>query len=240
MIIKTQDYGESNKLITIFSKNIGKFKAIARGAKKPKSRMAAVTQPFIYGHFLIYITKGLGNVQSGDILDSFRKIREDIVKTAYAAYVVELTDKLLEEKNQELYIYDQFYRTMEWIHDKDEFDIPIMMYEFKLFQKAGFAPVLDRCVHCGDLKNLIAFSINEGGMLCTKCKHYDSHANLLPSVLIRLLGLFLNVGIERIGSISIKPENIKLLRQIIDAYYDQYGGYFLKSRKFLTNLDLFA
>lgn len=240
MVIKTQDYGESNKLITIFSKNIGKFKAIAKGAKKPKSRMAAVTQPFILGQFLIYLTKGLGNVQSGDILDSFRKIREDIVKTAYAAYVVELTDKLLEEKVQELYIYDQFFKTMEWIRDEEDFDIPIMMYELKLFEKGGFAPIVDRCVHCGEVNNLIAFSVNDGGMLCNKCKHFDQYAIMLPPVLIRLLGLFLNVGIERIGTISIKPENIKLLRQLIDTYYDQYGGYFLKSRKFINNLNLFT
>src|SRR5699024_3176785 len=95
VMIKTQDYSETHKIVTIFSKKIGKCSAIARGAKKPRSRMAAVTQPFVNGEFLVYISKQLSTLQQGEITHSFRPIREDIVKTAYAAYLAELTDKLM-------------------------------------------------------------------------------------------------------------------------------------------------
>lgn len=100
IIIKTRDYGETHKLVTILSKNIGKFTALARGAKKPKSRMAAVIQPFIRAQLFVYVNQGLSTIQQGEIVNSFRPIREDIVKTAYAAYMTELTDKLLDEKVQ--------------------------------------------------------------------------------------------------------------------------------------------
>lgn len=238
IVIKTKDYGETNKIVTIFSINLGKFSAVAKGAKKPKSRMAAVTQPFILGQFLIYPSKGLGSVQSGDILDSFRKIREDIVKTAYAAFAAELTDKLLENQDPDPYMYDQFVRTMHWISDEADADIPIMMYELKLYQKAGFAPVVDRCVHCGRTEGLTAFSVAEGGVLCRSCAGGNEDAVVLSEKLIRLLAIFASTGLERVGKISMKPENIRLIRQLLDAYYDQYGGYYLKSRKFLSQLDL--
>lgn len=238
IVIKTQDYGESNKILTIFSGKIGKFSAIARGAKKSRSRMVAVSQPFINASFFVYVNKGLSTIQQGEIIDSFRPIREDIIKTSYAAYVSELTDKLLEIHTPDLYLYQQFYFTMEWIKSQEEVEIPIIMYELKLYQSGGFAPVLDRCVSCGNNEHVhVHFSIREGGLLCNQCKRIDDQCMALPIRLAKLLPIFLHVGLEKVGSISVKPENIQLLRKILNAYYDQFGGYYLKSRKFLSQLD---
>jgi len=238
-VIKTQDYGETNKIVTVFSINAGKFAVIAKGAKKPKSRMAALTQPFICAQFLVYPSKRLGSLQQGDILDSFRAIREDIVKTAYAAYIAELTDKLLENHEPDTYIYDQFKRTMQWIATESQAEVPVLMYELKLFQKAGFAPIVDHCARCGRTDQLTAFSVAEGGILCRFCFPHSSDAVVLPANLAKLFKLFAKIGLERVGTVAVKPENMRLMRQLMDTYYDQYGGLFLKSRKFLNQLDMF-
>ena len=111
IVLKTQDYGETHKIITIFTKDYGKVSAIARGANKPKSRLSALSQIFIQGHFLIYLTKGLSTVQQGQIVQSHREIREDIIKTAYASYLVELTEKTLEDKQPDYYIYNELLQT---------------------------------------------------------------------------------------------------------------------------------
>ncbi|RHW33160.1 DNA repair protein RecO [Oceanobacillus profundus] len=237
IIIKTRDYGETHKLVTILSKNIGKFTALARGAKKPKSRMAAVIQPFIRAQLFVYVNQGLSTIQQGEIVNSFRPIREDIVKTAYAAYMTELTDKLLDEKSPDPYLFDQFVHTMTWISENEEAEIPLMMYELKLFEKGGIAPTVDRCTNCGNRQMPFAFSIAEGGMLCTRCRYIDGEAIGLPDTIAKLLFMFSSVGLERIGTITIKPENKELLRNLLNAYYDQYGGFYLKTRKFLTQLD---
>ncbi|PAV29035.1 DNA repair protein RecO [Virgibacillus profundi] len=238
IIIKTKDYGETHKIVTIFSKKLGKFTALARGAKKPKSRMAAVTQPFIYGEFFAYVNSGLSTIQQGEVIHSFRGIREDIIKTAYTAYITELTDKLIDSKSPDIYLYDQLYQTMSWISDNEDADIPIIMYELKLFKKGGFAPTVDRCTKCGSKEAPFAFSIAEGGLLCNRCRNIDNDAIGLPNAIVKLLYVFVNIELDRVGSISVKPENKLLMRQILDAYYDQYGGFYLKSRKFLNQLDL--
>lgn len=236
-IIKSQDYGETNKIVTLFSKKYGKFSALARGAKKMKSRMAAVTQPFIHGEFLIYINqKGLSTIQQGDVLDSLRLIREDIMKTAYAAYISELVDKLMDTFHPDYYLYDQFLQSMKWISEDREVEIAIMMFEVKMFEKGGFAPIVDQCVHCGRQDHLVSFSIAEGGLLCNQCNLYDDQSIHLPKGVARLLNIFTIAGLERIGTVSVKDENKKLLRKILDTYYDQYGGYHLKSRRVLKQL----
>ncbi|MHA6250948.1 DNA repair protein RecO [Oceanobacillus sp. CAU 1775] len=237
IIIKTIDYGETNKIVTIFSKRFGKFTAMARGAKKPRSRMASVAQPFILGEFFVYMNRGMGTLQQGEIIDSFRNIREDIVKTAYTAYITELTEKLIEEKTPDLELYEQYYLTLKWIDENTESEIPIMMYELKLFTKGGFAPILHQCSNCGDHTELLNFSFGEGGMLCSRCKHIDPDAILLTATQVRLLQMFQNVGLDQVGNISVKEENKQFLRTLIDAYYERFGGFYLKSRRFLKQLD---
>lgn len=236
-IIRTQDYGETHKIVTLFSKEKGKIACIARGAKKPKSRMAAVTQPFIHGSFLIQLGSNLGTMQQGEVLLSFRKIREDIVKTAFASYLAELTDKLLDKQRVEMYIYQQFIFSLQALElDKDP-DIIMLMYELKIYHKAGFAPVLNHCVNCGRKQTSYAFSVKEGGFLCNDCQSMDPHVRVLSETLTKLLQLFAHVDIQQIGNISVKPENKALLKQLIEAYYDQHGSYYLKSKKFLNQLD---
>lgn len=237
VVIRTQDYGESNKIVTIFSNKIGKFSAIARGAKKPKSRMAAVTQPFIYGEYLVYIRNGLSTIQQGSIENSMRKIREDIEKTAYASYVLELTDKLVDERQPLPYIYNELFHTMQRIADEDAYMIPAMMYELKIYENGGFSPRLNQCVRCSSTILPYYFSIAEGGVLCEECRKFDPTSILLEGKLAQIMYAFQQVSIKQIGNVSLQPKNIALLRQLLDHYYDAYGSYALRTKRFLRQLD---
>lgn len=237
IIIKTRDYGETNKIVTIFSKKLGVFSALARGAKKPKSRMAAVVQPFIYAQFFVYVNKGLSTIQQGEIIDSYRVIREDIIKTAYAAYIGELSDKLIEHQVQVAYLFDQFMLTLDWIRKHEDVQIPVMMYEMKLYEHGGFLPVITQCVNCHSKSAPFHFSVSEGGLLCRQCVRLDEFAIPLTNVLVRLLYTFAKTSLDQVGSISVKEENVAILRTLLDNYYDKYGGHYLKSKRFLSQLD---
>lgn len=237
IVVKTQNYGETHKIITIFSKEVGKVSAICRGANKAKSQLSSLAQPFIKANFLIYISKGLSTVQQGEIIQSFRSIREDIMKTAYAAYLVELTTMLTEDRKTEKYLYNQLDLTLEWINNEDELMVPLFMLELKLFKRGGFAPIIDCCARCGNVNDLTSFSVREGGLLCSNCFHTDEYAVQLSPNVIKLLPIFMDVGLEQIGSIKMKKSNIQLLRKIFDNYYDSYGSYRLKSKRFLEQIN---
>ncbi|UOQ46448.1 DNA repair protein RecO [Halobacillus salinarum] len=240
IVLRTRDYGETHKIVTLMTREKGKIGAMARGAKKPKSRMAAVTQPFIHGMYLIQLGSGLGSMSQGEMMTSLRSIREDIVLAAYASYLAEMTDRLIDEKQPDPFLFEQLLQSFIWIAEGKDPAIISMIYELKIYKKAGFAPQLDQCVNCGSTSAPFSFSISEGGYLCSSCRHLDPEASHMSDPLARLFRLLLHMDVKRIGQISIKPENKKLLRQLLDQYYDQYGGYLLKSKKFLNQLDLFA
>ncbi|WP_173916109.1 DNA repair protein RecO [Halobacillus sp. Marseille-Q1614] len=239
IVLRTRDYGETHKIVTLFTREKGKIGVMARGAKKPKSRMSSITQPFIHGQYLIQIGSGLGLLSQGEMLSSLRVIREDIVKAAYASYLAELTDKLVDEKQPDPFLFEQFLKTLQWIAEDKDSEILAMMYELKIYRKAGFAPKVDACLNCGREEGPFSFSVVEGGLLCFRCKQRDPQAYGLTDPLSRLLRLFLHMDVKRLGQVSMKAENKKKLRQILDEYYDRYGGYHLKSKKFLKQIDLF-
>lgn len=237
IVIRTGDYGETHKIVTLFTRERGKIAVMAKGAKKPKSRMAAITQPFVYASFLIYKGSKMGTLQQGEVLQSLRSIREDIVKTAYASYIAELTDKLIEQNQPDPFIYQQLLQTFIWIHEDKDLDILQLMYELKMYKKGGFAPQLHQCVNCGRTDDNYSFSVMEGGLLCRRCNHMDTEAVFLSPTIVKLLRICLDVDVTRVGNISVKKENKELLKQLMDQYYERYGGYFLKSKKFLNQLD---
>ncbi|MGV3465922.1 MAG: DNA repair protein RecO, partial [Heyndrickxia sp.] len=76
IVIRTHDYGESNKIINVYTREFGKLGIMARGAKKPNSRLSAVSQLFTYGYFLVQTGNGLGTLQQGEMISSMRSIRE--------------------------------------------------------------------------------------------------------------------------------------------------------------------
>ncbi|MUV39607.1 DNA repair protein RecO [Lentibacillus sp. JNUCC-1] len=122
IVLKTQEYGETHKIVTLFGEQTGKITAIARGANKPRSKMTAITQPFIYAENFLYLNaRGLSTLQQGDVIDSFRGIREDIIKTAYAAYIAELTDKIMERHEADAFLFKQLYLTLkEYLRVKNQ------------------------------------------------------------------------------------------------------------------------
>ncbi|KGP73163.1 DNA repair protein RecO [Pontibacillus yanchengensis] len=237
IVIRTGNYGETHKIVTLFTRERGKIAVMAKGAKKPKSKMSAITQPFVHASFLIQIGSNMGTLYQGEVLQSLRSIREDIIKAAYAAYISELTDKLVEENQPDPFLYQQLLQTMVWMTEDKDLDILLYMYELKMYKKGGFAPELNQCVNCGRTEGPYTFSVMEGGLLCRFCNHIDNESFTLPDTIIKLLRMCLLVDVTRIGNISVKDENKQRIREILDLYYERYGGYFLKSKKFLNQLD---
>lgn len=239
IVIRTNDYGETNKVVTLFTRELGKIGAMARGAKKPKSRLSSVSQLFTYGQFLIQKGTGLGTLQQGEMISSFRLLREDIVATAHAAYIVELTDKLTEDHKPNPYLFELLYQTLYFMNEGIDLDVLTFIYEIKMLKVAGIAPQIDHCISCGEAEQVVAFSIKEGGLLCSKCRFRDpQHIKITPAV-AKLLRLFYYFDLKRLGNVSVKPETKAQLKTILSAYYDEYSGLYLKSKRFLNQLDLF-
>lgn len=237
IVIRTNNYGEANKVVTIYTREAGKIGVMARGAKKPSSRLASLTQPFTYGQFLVQKGSGMGTLQQGDVISSMRSIREDIFMTAYASYIVELTDKATENQKANPFLFELLYQTLSFMNEGYDLDILTYIYELKIMNVLGLFPCLDQCSVCGAKDGEFGFSIREGGFICHRCFEKDPYHFKLTYGAVKLLRLFYYIDMKRLGTISVKEETKKQLKQVIDSYYEEYSGLYLKSKRFLNQID---
>lgn len=239
IVIRTTDYGETNKIVTLYTREFGKVGVMARGAKKPNSRLAAVTQLFTYGQYLFQASTGLGGLQQGEMISSMRAIREDIFLTAHASYIVDLTDKVTEDREPNPFLFELLLQTLNYMNEGYDLEILTNIYEMKMLNAQGLYPILDRCVNCGSAEGDYNFSIKEGGILCHRCFEQDPYRIKTSPGTVRLLRLFYLLDLNRLGNISVKPETKAELKKVISAYYDEYSGLYLKTRRFLDQMDSF-
>lgn len=237
IVIRTTDYGETNKVITLYTREAGKVGVMARGAKKPNSRLSAVTQLFTYGQFMVQAGSGLGSLQQGETISTLRAIREDIFLTAYASFIVDLTDKSTEDRKPNPFLFELLLQTLQYINEGYDLDIITNIYEMKMLNVLGLYPVLDQCSVCGNTEGHFGFSIREGGLICHRCVEQDPYHYKISQSAVKLLRLFYIFDLGRLGNISVKPETKAELKKIISAYYEEYSGLRLKSKKFLDQME---
>lgn len=236
IVIRTHDYGESHKVVVLYTPQHGKVALMAYGAKKTKSRLGSVTQVLTYGQYVFYASKGMGTLKQGEAIQSHQTIREDILCLSYAAYIVELLDKLTIEKDPEPYLFHLLQKMLHFLEEGKDADILCRIFELKLLSAAGYRPQTERCVHCGAKEKRFFFSAAKGGFLCVDCRESDDKAVLLSPAAARLMRLFLHLDIDRLGDIRVKAATKEQLERAMHDYSDYHTDLLLKSRDFLKQM----
>lgn len=237
IVVRTTDYGEANKIVTVYTREAGKISLMARGAKKTKSRFTAVSQPFTYGYFLYHASSGMGSLQQGELISSFRTIREDLAKTAYAVYLMELLDRLTEDKEANGYLFDMLLHALKWIEEGKDPDIIARLFEMKMLYVAGCHPQFNACMSCGVHDAPFYFSVVENGLICPACTRDDRSLMAVGPGTVKLLRMFQHIHMPQLGNINVKLETKQQLRHIMYALLEDCTGLYLKSRRFLDQLE---
>jgi DNA repair protein RecO (recombination protein O) len=239
IVIRTVDYGESSKVITLLTREHGKVGVMARGAKKPKSRLSAVSQLFTHGFFLCKAGTGTGmpDLSQGEIVESYRELRQDIVLTAYAAYMAELIDRLTQEREPQPFLFHLLCLTYRYMDEGKDAEILTRIVESKMLTVAGIRPQLHACCNCGREQEPYVISVTQGGLLCPHCHGTDPYAITVSPATWKLLRLFQLFDLERLGEIEVKPATRSQLRHVLRSFYDQHLDLRLKSRAFLDQME---
>lgn len=236
IVIRTRDYGEAGKIVTLFTPDHGKLATMARGAKKPKSRLSASTQPFTQGRYLFFLGSGMATLSQAEITDSHHPLRSDLLLTAYSAYLVELLDRMTQEKEPAPALFRLLSSTLDHLEKGVNPEILARIFELRVLAVAGLQPVLDRCTSCGTTEYPVHFSVRQGGFLCTHCLHQDPRALPLDPAAARILRLLVHLSPDQLGKVKVKERTEQQLEQAIRRFMDEYADVPLKSRSFLDQL----
>lgn len=171
IVMRHSDWGESDRLLTLFTRELGKLRVIAKGVRKPRSRKAGHLEPLTQVSLLLARGRDLPIVTQAETINPFTPLKDDLLLLGYASYLIELLDRFTieEEENQALYriLADSLMR----LSDGDDAFCVLRYYELRLLDLVGFRPQLFHCAAC---QREIQpedqfFSAEGGGVLCPKC-----------------------------------------------------------------------
>lgn len=171
VILRHSDYGEADRLLTLFTREAGKLRAIAKGVRKMKSRKAGHLEPFTQVTLMLAQGHDLWIVTQAEATELFQPLRENLTLIGYAGYVVELLDRFTYEEGQNWQLYQLLVETLGRLASEPDPFVPIHYYEMRMLDLMGFRPMLFECASCGKAIQPEAqyFSADRGGVLCPDC-----------------------------------------------------------------------
>jgi DNA repair protein RecO len=234
IIVGERSYSESSKILDVFTKEHGVIGVISKGCKKMKSTLRSVSSKLTYGYFNIYYKQDkLSTLTSVDVIDTYKNIKSDITKISYAFFLLELAFNVARESSDES-IYNLLISSLGKI--EKEFDPALItcVLELKYLNYLGIMPVIDGCTTCGNSNNIATISSTKGGYICNNCL---TNENIVSEKTIKLIRLFYLVDLEKLEKLEIGSREKREISEFLDDYYDSYSGLYLKSKKFLKELN---
>ncbi len=172
--IKSYNLSDNDKIIVMYSKDYGIIRAVAKGVKKPKSKLGGRMDLLVNNNLLISKGKNLDIVSQAEVLNGFGKIRTDISKISYASYCAELINIFgIEEDINCEKIYFLMNDTLSRINDsnsKSDILSAVILFQTELMKIIGYEVALSACASCGKpYEDNFCFSLTAGGVVCPNC-----------------------------------------------------------------------
>jgi len=172
VVLRHSDYGEADRLLTLYTRQLGKTRVLAKGARKIASRKAGHIEPFTHAKLQLAKGRDLLILTQADTVDAYLPLREDLILTSHASYVMELLDRFTyEDETESPSTFRLLTDTLSRLASKSDPWLVIRYYEMRLLDHLGFRPRLFECANCG--REIKAedqyFSFSAGGVICPRC-----------------------------------------------------------------------
>ena len=238
--MRTMDLGEADRVLTVLTPRLGKLRVIAKGVRRPRSRIGGGLQPFSDVQLVLAVGRTFDVVTSTSLEDPHLGLRNDLHSTAAAWYVVELADRFCEGAADSHEAFRLLAQALSALDAGSEVsrEVVARWFELHLLEAMGFRPELTRCLECGTeiQPDGNSFSPVGGGVVCPQCAHAAHGArpvsvdalkilrHLQRSPLVGVLRLRLAAGMQR--------EVERLLHATVSAVIERE----LRSRDFLDEV----
>lgn len=178
VVLRRQELGEADRLLTLITPTHGKLRALAKGIRRPGSRKAGHLEPFSRVDVLVARGRELDIVTQAEALEDHPHLADDLVRFGQAAYMAELMDRFSLEGESNPSLYGLLVDMLARLDAGDEPGGVVRYFQIRLLDRVGYRPELFHCVECGaELKPEDQFfSSANGGMLCPRCGSVHSPA----------------------------------------------------------------
>lgn len=219
LIIKEQTVGESDRLVTVLTAELGIIRAFVRNAIKVKSRLQSATQLMSYSRLSVYRGRDSYIIDEAEPKEVFFGLRENIEKITLAQYFCELCYELAPEEDKAdrflSLVLNALYLLSE---NKGKPDVIKSVVELRMLGLAGYLPNLVACEKCGEFEtDTMFFDIATGNLYCEKCRG-NANAKALSIGVVTAMRHICYAEPKKIFNFKLSENGEKMLSEITEQY----------------------
>jgi len=220
IVLRHSDWGEADRMLGLFTRELGKVRAVAKGARKRHSRKAGHLEPFTRVSLLLARGRDTLIVTQAEAVDPHLALREDLVRVGYAAYVVELLDRFTYEEGENAALYRLLAETLARLDQEPESAFCVRYYEMRLLDLVGFRPRFQQCMRCEAQiqPEDQFFSAELGGTLCPKCGPGVSGSRPVSLGALRVLRHLQRSSYAEARRLPLSPTTDRELESLMQHY----------------------
>ncbi len=239
LVIKVMDVGESDRLLTLLTKDYGIIKAFASGAKKLKSKYYAATSALCYSDFTLREVKDSFRVSDAFLKHNFFKIGSDVKMLSLGQYFCEAAE-VLSPPDQDSHDMLRLLLNCFYHINSERIFTPLLksIFELRALSVSGYMPNLLLCDNCGCFnENEMYFYSDDGILHCKNCVTENDGGIYLDSTLISAMRHIVYSDFEKVFSFSIPDEKAKRLSKITEKFLISQTERKFKTLDFYYSLD---
>ena len=250
IILKQTKLGEFDKIVTIYTPEFGKLKAVAKGACRPKSKLGGNVEPLTYSIMLLARGRNLDIITQSQTINGFLALKSDLWRMACGFYILELIDSFTVEGGENCPLFDLLLDILKQLSESGSNESLLRYFELHLLHHLGYRPQLRRCVVCDSpLKPVVNFfSPSKGGLVCPHCNSEENNRHEQISAISFNLSIPFSVGALKVlrlwqscdyataRRVKIKTELSAELARILHEYIRYILQRELKSLTWLQEL----
>ena len=195
--LKSYSISEADKIIIMYSKDKGLIKGVAKGIKKPTSKLGGRMDMLVANKLMLNKGRNLDTICQAEALNTFFNLRRDMNKLFYAMYASEIVANFgVENDPNSEEIFNLFYSFLEKLSTaerKEDIMLCILRFQLKITDITGYSIELDNCVKCTKKtdEEYVYFSVENGGVLCKDCASDVTKKVKIPNKLTIFLNTLL-------------------------------------------------
>ena len=222
LVIRQVDFSETSRVVTFFTRDLGKISALAKGARRLKGPFESAIDLLATCRivFIRKSTSGLDLLTEAQLLSRFRPASRDLAGLYGGYYVAELLEHLSEDYDPHPVWFDEAVAALRRLESGQETGRAILRFELMTLREIGQLPALDECVVCGtpaEGETSFGFWVSQGGLICRSCQRPDFQQSPIQAgtiAVLRRLAAESDSGIDRL---VISSSQMKQMRSIVTA-----------------------
>jgi DNA repair protein RecO (recombination protein O) len=253
VVLRHSDWGEADRVLILFTRDQGKLRAIAKGARRLRSRKAGHLEPFTRVKLLLARGRDFWIVTQAETIDAYLPLREDLLRVAYGSYIIELLDRFTYEvgvstdavsrdaksRTSESHpLFKLLVESLERLADQADGFKTARYFEIRLLDLIGFRPELFHCVECGKpiQPEDQYFGLIQGGVLCPRCGLRAEGARVVTQAALKLLRHYQRSSFIEASRAPLQPSAAAEMENLLHVYLTHLLERNLNSPAFLHEI----